>query len=152
MAVRGFAYFSHKKSCKRGGESLNTPSGTKVIIGTGIDIVELDRIDAVYTKFGARFAKKILHPNELAQMPPNPRAYLGSRFAAKEAAVKALGTGFAYGVSPVQVEVAAAERGRPMLILHGEALARATHLGASQYHVSISHERHCTIAIVILEE
>lgn len=123
-----------------------------MIIGTGIDIVEIDRIAAIYARHGARFAQKFLHPNELERLPPNPCAYLGSRFAAKEAAVKALGTGFAFGVSPVQVEVGVEKWGRPLLILHGQALTRAMELGARRFHLTLSHERHCAIAMVILEE
>lgn len=121
-----------------------------MIIGTGVDIVEVERMAAAYARFGLRFVKKILHPREMDRLPPSPAAYLASRFACKEAAAKALGTGFAYGVSPLQIEVAG--QGRPMLKLHGAALERAMRLGAGRFHISLSHERHCAIAMVILEE
>lgn len=123
-----------------------------MIIGAGIDIVEISRMASAYAKFGLRFCRKILHANELARMPSRPAAYLASRFAAKEAAVKALGCGFTLGIAPAQIEIAAAATGQPLLVLHGPALSRARELGAANIHVSLSHERACAIAMVIIED
>lgn len=123
-----------------------------MIIGIGIDITAIERVSSVYGKFGLRFAKKILHPNELAKMPKRPQAFLASRFAAKEACVKALGTGFAFGIGPTQIEIAANEAGKPLLVLHGAALEKADNLGVAACHISLSHERQCAIAMVILED
>lgn len=123
-----------------------------MIIGTGIDIVEIERAAIAYAKFGIRFARKILHANELATLPPKPAFYLASRFAAKEATVKALGCGFSLGVAPIHIEVATSELGKPMLILHGPALDRARQIGALDFQISLSHERKYAIAMVILED
>lgn len=122
-----------------------------MIIGTGIDIVEITRIAETYAKFGQRFLAHILHPQEIAALPKQTSAYLASRFAAKEACVKALGTGFAYGITPAQIEVQTNAEGKPLLLLHGAALQKAKDLGAQIFHLSISHERDLAIAMVILE-
>ena len=119
-----------------------------MIVGLGTDITELARIRAGCERFGERFQKKILTPQELAAMPECPVAYLAGRFAAKEAAVKALGTGFVNGLSLQHIEVLRGPLGQPMLHLHGPALARAQELGVSAAHISISHGsrtrfRHC---------
>ena len=65
-----------------------------MIVGLGVDIVELERIARTFRRFGGKFAERILAPAELERLPGEPAAFLASRFAVKEAAVKALGTGF----------------------------------------------------------
>lgn len=87
-------------------------------------------------------------------MPSSPSgraAYVAGRFAAKEAAVKALGTGFSEGVRLTDVEILSLESGKPELFLHGEAAVIARRLGVHAAHVSISHERDVAGAVVILE-
>ena len=122
-----------------------------MIIGMGIDIVELARIEKSLDRFGLRFAEKILGPEELAGMPGHPLNYVAGRFAAKEAAVKALGTGFSQGIGPAQVETVSGPGGKPNLLLHGEALQQAQAMGVTRCHVSISHDRSSAVAVVVLE-
>ncbi len=122
-----------------------------MIVGLGVDIVELARIEKSLARFGHRFAEKILGPEELAAMPALTVNYIAGRFAAKEAAVKALGTGFSQGIGPALVETVATSSGKPQLLLHGAALQRAQAMGVSSCHVSISHDRSSAVAMVILE-
>ncbi len=122
-----------------------------MIIGVGLDLVELYRVETIYKKFGNRFCKKILTPNELAKMPLNPVAYLASRFAAKEAGVKALGTGFSLGITFQHLEITHNDMGKPGLLIYGPADLRAVAMGAQKIHLSISHGRDAAVAVVILE-
>lgn len=123
-----------------------------MIVGIGIDIIDLDRIGKIYERFGAKFINHILTQKEIAAMPKHPSSYLASRFAVKEAAVKALGTGFSNGITPKSIELSKDALGKPILQLTGNALNRANYLGAHFYHVSLSHERNAAVAIVILED
>lgn len=123
-----------------------------MILGLGVDLVDMSRIEHVYNKFGDHFIKKILSSKESAAFTTTKIHFLAGRFAAKEATVKALGTGFANGISFLQIEILNNAAGKPMLILHGIALATAETLGAKNFHVSISHERNNAMAIVILED
>ena len=122
-----------------------------MIIGLGLDVTELPRIARMYEKYGDVFLKKLLTPNEQAHVPSAPVPFLAGRFAAKEAAVKALGTGFAQGVGMHDVEILSLASGRPELFLHGEAAAKARAMNVQKTHVSISHERDMAGAVVILE-
>ena len=125
-----------------------------MIQGTGFDLAALPRIQNMLEKYGERFLARLLTPKELAALPA-PRAarvaYVAGRFAAKEAAVKALGTGFAQGVGMHDVEILSLASGRPELFLHGEAAAKARAMTVQKTHVSISHERDMAGAVVILE-
>lgn len=122
-----------------------------MIIGLGTDIVDLARIRSVYARFGKRFLERILTSQELAGMEGDNAAFIGSRFAAKEAAAKALGAGFSQGVHPTLLEVRKTKDGQPLLVLHGAALARAASMGIRRSFLSLSHERNLAIATVILE-
>ncbi|MBD5647265.1 MAG: holo-[acyl-carrier-protein] synthase [Desulfovibrio sp.] len=123
-----------------------------MIVGLGIDMTELERIRNVHARFGRRFLEKFLGPGELATLPQEPRiSFLAGRFAAKEAAAKALGTGFSGGIGPCQMEVAPSPEGAPGLVFHGAAAERAASLGARSVHLSISHERSHAVAVVVLE-
>lgn len=122
-----------------------------MIRGLGIDVVELDRIEAALARFGDRFLARILTPAERSALPPIPLTRTAGLFAAKEAAAKALGTGFAQGVAFHTLEILSDAAGRPALTLHGPALARAETLGATSWHVSISHSRDTAAAVVVLE-
>ena len=123
-----------------------------MIVGLGIDLAELARIRAAHARFGRRFLEKFLAPGELATLAPEPRpSFLAGRFAAKEAAAKALGTGFSQGVSPCQIEVVPQPTGATELLFHGAAATRATRLGMRTAHLSISHERSHAVAVVVLE-
>lgn len=125
-----------------------------MIIGIGIDLVELERIQQSLDRFGDRFLRRILTDLELTRMPENPAnkvAFTASRFAAKEATVKALGTGFSRGVGFKDVEVVTPDTRKPEIELHGRALEVAGELGAKKVFVSLTHERSMAAAVVILE-
>ena len=122
-----------------------------MIIGIGTDITELARIKASYDRFGERFLQKILTPDELKLVPESPIAYIAGRFAAKEATVKALGTGFSNGIGLLDVEVLRGPAGQPLLRLHGSARQRAEAMGMRAAHISISHDRNAAVAVVVLE-
>ena len=99
--------------------------------------------------FGGKFAERILAPAELERLPGEPAAFLASRFAVKEAAVKALGTGFRDGISPCEIEVRSDSLGKPGLVFHGAALERLREIGAVRAHLSLSHGRESAVAITI---
>ena len=122
-----------------------------MIIGVGIDIAELDRIARSLERFGEKFGARILTPGEAALLPANAVPFLASRFAAKEAAVKALGTGFRQGITFQDIEVRSDELGKPTVVFHGAAQQRALELKVSGVHLSLSHGRDSAVAVVILE-
>lgn len=125
-----------------------------MIVGLGIDLVELDRIGRSHERFGLRFAQKILHPGELAELPDGAAAvpFLAARFAAREAAVKALGTGFRGGIGFQAFCVRKNALGQPGLEFYGEAKAALEKLGAARVHLSLTHGRDTAAAVVILEK
>jgi len=124
-----------------------------VIVGTGTDLTEIDRIANSVERFGERFLQRIYTPGELryCMRKRNSAESLAARFAAKEAGAKALGTGIAKGVSWLEIEVTHLPGGRPTLVLHGRAAERAAAMGVSTLHLSLSHSRDMAIATVILE-
>jgi holo-[acyl-carrier protein] synthase len=95
-----------------------------MIIGVGVDIAELDRIARSHARFGEKFSARILTPAEMALVPANAIPFLASRFAAKEAAVKALGTGFSGGITFQDIEI--------QLRCAGQAADRLSQPGAAQ--------------------
>ena len=124
-----------------------------MIIGLGIDITELDRIKRSLDKYGERFAEKILTPAEMELIPAkNPVPYVAARFAAKEAAVKALGTGFAEGITFHTIEITRMESGAPQLNFLGKALERSKVMEVEGVHISITHGRDSAAAVVVLEK
>ena len=126
-----------------------------MMVGMGTDIVEVDRVAAGLERFGPRYAARILSPAELALLAPEgglPSAVrLAGRFAAKEAAVKALGSGFSGGIGLHDIEILPSAAGKPLLHFHGPAAALALRLEVEQQHVTITHDRHVAAAVVILE-
>ena len=123
-----------------------------MIVGLGTDIVDMERIEKIAERFGERFAGHILHPEELEQWRESPHpTFLAGRFAAKEALVKALGTGFSQGIWLSDILIRKGVNGEPTAILSGVALERFQALGGGAVHVSISHDRHSALAVVILE-
>ena len=122
-----------------------------MIIGLGLDVTELPRIARMYEKYGDSFLRKLLTPNEQAYMPASPVSFLAGRFAAKEAAVKALGCGFSGGIALGQIEILPNAAGQPLLHFLGPAAALAIRLEVAQQHVTITHDRHVAAATVILE-
>ncbi|MDY0275753.1 MAG: holo-[acyl-carrier-protein] synthase [Desulfomicrobium sp.] len=123
-----------------------------MVIGLGIDIVELNRIAAAYARYGNKFCARILTPRELAQAPSTMIPFLAARFAAKEAAVKALGTGFSQGITFQDVEIANDSVGKPSLCFFNQALKHYAALQAVRALLSISHGRDTAVAVVILEQ
>lgn len=118
----------------------------------GLDVAEIDRIRDSLTRFGARFTARVLTPSEAEAMPENdPAPYVAARFAAKEACAKALGTGFAQGITMHSIEVRSLASGAPSLQLSGRARQRADELGATRLHLSLTHGRDTAAAVVILE-
>ncbi len=109
--------------------------------------MEIDRIARVLARFGERFLARIYTPAEIAlcrgRVPE-----LAARFAAKEATMKALGTGVR-GVAWRDIEVLPNRRGKPLLILHGTAAARAERIGLKDVDVTLTHARNCAAAIVV---
>ena len=124
-----------------------------MIVGLGTDIVDMERIEKIAERFGERFAGHILHPEELEQWRESPHpTFLAGRFAAKEALVKALGTGFSQGIWLADILIRKGVNGEPVALLSGAALERLRALGGDSVHVSISHDRHSAMAVVILEK
>jgi holo-[acyl-carrier protein] synthase len=123
-----------------------------MIKGVGMDIVDVDRIASLAAKHGERFLERVFTEAErgYCQGKANPSPHLSARFAAKEAAAKALGTGIASGVRFIDIEVCT-EGGPPLLVLHNHASTLARTMGVSRIHLSLSHDRACATAIVILE-
>lgn len=122
-------------------------------IGAGIDIAETERIQQALEKHGERFTRKIFTPAEIAYCDrfKNRAERYAARFAAKEAAFKALGTGWARGVRWLDVEVTHQASGKPELALTGRAREVADQLGVTHAVVSISHANRYVVAQVILE-
>ncbi len=124
-----------------------------MILGIGIDIIEVARIRSSYEKFGDRFLKRILHPNEIAYCLSHrdPGPFLAARFAAKEAISKAFGTGIGAQLGWQDLEVARKESGEPFVILHerGQALLNAR--GARAVLISLSHTQSHATAVAALE-
>jgi holo-[acyl-carrier protein] synthase len=113
----------------------------------GIDIVELERVAAVVERHGQRFIDRVYTPIEAAICRGRP-AELAARFAAKEAVMKALGTG-ARGVAWREIEVLLNRRGKPLAYLHGRARERAKDIGLDGLDLSLSHSRQYAVAFVV---
>jgi len=124
-----------------------------MILGLGIDIIEVARIRSSHEKFGERFLKRILHPNEIAYCLSHrdPGPFLAARFAAKEAISKAFGTGIGAQLGWQDLEVARKESGEPFVILHerGQALLNARRARAVL--ISLSHTQSHATAVAALE-
>ena len=123
-----------------------------MIRGVGIDITDIERIRSLYMRHGRRFLHRVFTDQEIAYCEQrfNPSQHLSARFAAKEAAAKALGTGLMHGVTFKDIEVAVLE-GPPSILLHNKALKVAQGMDISKIHLSMSHDRGCAVAIVIME-
>jgi len=121
-----------------------------LIIGTGIDIIEVERIAGAYRK--ERFAQRVFTPRErqfFLERGDNPQTIAGS-FAAKEAVSKALGTGFGK-IGWREVEILRNEKGAPYAVLHGKALEEMRRIGGDRVWISISHDRKFAVAQAIIE-
>jgi holo-[acyl-carrier protein] synthase len=125
-----------------------------MIIAIGIDIIEIARVEAVFSRQGERFRKRVFTESEVAYCERRALrlSSYAARFAAKEAAMKALGTGWADGVRWRDIEIVRDEKGAPTLRLHGRALERMHEIGARRAHVSLTHSQETAMAQVILED
>lgn len=119
----------------------------EITLSTGVDIIEIPRVRRVLEQYGRRFLARVFTPGEIAycrERAPN----LAARFAAKEATMKALGTGVR-GVGWKDIEVVRHESGAPSIKLHGRAQQRAQRLGLQEIAISLSHSREFAVASVV---
>jgi len=123
------------------------------IVGIGTDIVRTSRIRRILRKYPDTFPQRILHESELQVFHDHhsPASFTTKRFAAKEAAAKALGTGIAKGVSFHDISVTNNELGQPQLTFYGKTLEIADSLGIKHTHISLSDEGEYAVAQVVLE-
>ena len=125
-----------------------------MILGIGIDIIEVARIDASYQKFGERFINRILRPDEikycLSHRSPGP--YLAVRFAAKEAISKAFGTGIGAQLGWQDMEVGRKQSGEPFVILRDKGTVLMSTRGGTALRLSLSHTQNYATAVAILEK
>jgi holo-[acyl-carrier protein] synthase len=124
-----------------------------MIVGIGIDLVEIERVRATIALHGERARRRLFTPRELKDCDdrPDPGECLAARFAGKEAALKALGTGKGPGLRWTDVEIVRSGTSPPRLELSSEARAQADRLGVQRTWVSLSHEAGLACAIVVLE-
>lgn len=125
-----------------------------MILGTGIDIIEVERIRASFQKFGDRFVNRILRPAEIAYclQHRDPAPFLAARFAAKEAISKAFGTGIGAQLGWQDMEVGRKTSGEPFVILHDGGLRLLESRAARAVHLSLSHTQAHATAMAILEQ
>jgi len=124
-----------------------------MIVGTGIDIAEVDRIRQSIGRFGRRFIERIFTEDEVryCESKANKIERYAARFAAKEAAMKAIGTGWSHGVRWRDVEVRRLTGGRPTIAFHGRAAEFFKRLNGARAHLSLTHTEAFAMAQVILE-
>lgn len=124
-----------------------------MIVGMGLDIAEIDRIEAAITRHGAPFLERLFTPAEVAYCEKYKGRYerYAARFAAKEAAMKALGTGWSHGVRWRDIEVTREPSGKPTLRLEGVAADIAQRMGVKNISLSITHSGNLALAEVIFE-
>ena len=128
-----------------------------MIIGSGVDVIEIARMERALRRRGQRFEERVFTLEEIRACRGRPAAVMqfAVRFAAKEAAMKAVGTGWARGVTWHDIESVAQERGAPfgpwLLNLHGRAGEIARELGVNRAHLATGHSRTHAMAMVLLE-
>ena len=124
-----------------------------MILGTGIDIIEVARVRASHEKFGDRFLNRILLPEEIdyCMSHSDPAPHLAARFAAKEAAGKAFGMGIGARLGWHDVEVGRRDSGQPFVILHGKGESLLDELSGAGFHLSLSHTHEHAVALTVLE-
>lgn len=124
-----------------------------MILGIGVDLVEVERIDRAIGQHGAHFLHRVFTENEIAYCAKMhaPGPHYAARFAAKEAVAKAFGTGIGERLGLLEIEVCRAESGAPFIVLHGPADVFAKERGVQKIHLSLSHTAGCAVAQVVLE-
>ncbi|PKM31221.1 MAG: holo-ACP synthase [Gammaproteobacteria bacterium HGW-Gammaproteobacteria-11] len=122
-----------------------------MIKGIGTDLVLVSRIEAAIERQGVRFAERILTESELQRYHQHarPARFLAKRFAAKEAVLKALGTGLAQGMSWQHIQIDRDDHGAPLVLLSGQALHRLQQAGGGSMLLSLSDEREQALAFVV---
>ncbi len=130
------------------GEGL--PPGS-LVVGVGLDLCEVSRVARALERHGTRFVEKLFRPGEVRRSPESPvyAEHLAGLFAAKEAAMKALGTGMR-GVFFRELAIVRASGGPPRLALFGRAISCGERLGVAGAHVTITHTRELAAAVVVL--
>ncbi len=125
-----------------------------MILGTGIDLAEVPRIQDAIERYGQKFVQRIYTPGEIAYVERKANRFerYAARFAAKEAGMKAIGTGWRHGVRWQDFEVANLPGGRPILKLHGVAAEFAERMGVKRISLSLTHTTENGMAFVILED
>jgi len=124
-----------------------------MLIGTGVDLIEVERIAHSIERYGERFLRRVYTDHEIAycsRKRVNAESF-AARFAAKEAGAKALGTGISRGVTWNEFQVARNPGGRPVLELRGRAALLATELGVRAISLSLTHTNSLAIATVVME-
>jgi holo-[acyl-carrier protein] synthase len=123
-----------------------------MIFGIGTDVVQLDRVRTIHEKFGERFVQHLLLPAELAafQRHSRPVRFLAMRFAAKEAIVKAMGTGFAHGMWIRDTGVVSNPSGRPEIVWSERGSRMCEQLGIGEGHVTLTDEAGLVVAVAVL--
>ncbi len=124
-----------------------------MIFGVGTDVLEIRRVEAIYQRFGSRFAQRVLMPDELRlfNLSKRPVRFLAMHFAAKEAVVKALGTGFANGLWVRDTGIIANSLGKPEIIFSDRGKVVCQRLGVGKGYVSLSDEAGLIVAMAVLE-
>lgn len=123
-----------------------------MIFGIGTDLCKVERIDRVYRKYGDHFVDRLLMPREKEDFARtgNPVRFLAMRFAAKEAIVKAMGTGFRQGIWIRDVGIYQEDSGRPRVLFSDNAQRKCAELGAGDAHVSLTDEDGYVVAFAVL--
>jgi len=124
-----------------------------MIVGIGVDIVDVRRIERLLTQYGDQFAGRVLAPSEREAFKASSRPtwFIANRFAAKEALSKALGTGLRYPVTLHAISIASDEVGKPAFGFHGPLPAYLAGRNIGRHHLSLSHEKGLACAMVVLE-
>jgi len=124
-----------------------------MILGIGIDIIEVERIRSSMEKFGDRFLQRVLLPDEIQYCRQHryPENHVAARFAAKEALSKAFGTGIGRSLGWRDIQVYNKESGEPVIRLHGIGETLARERAVLRIHISLSHTRIYATAVAVLE-
>ena len=123
-----------------------------MIFGIGIDVLRTERVERVYRKYGERFIGHLLMPQERVQLErtARPARFLAMRFAAKEAIVKGMGTGFAHGVWIRDIGIVQNAWGRPEIVYSERGARRCEELGVGDGHVTLTDEAGLVVAVAVL--
>ena len=123
------------------------------LLGIGVDLVEVERIQHSLDRFGERFVKRVFTEGEIAycRSMKFPARHFAARFAAKEAVSKAFGTGIGKAMGWRDIDVHKKESGEPFLVLHGGAEKLATNRGMKSSAITLSHTDHHAVAMIVIE-